>query len=243
LLENNLSELKSLSDDKKAHVLKGLSALAKFLGIYEDFKAAVKNYGITWAGRSKDDIVIERMTKIQDPGEVYAWIREVKRARPEIADLMDLMAITGMRLVEAIDSYNLIVKLSRAGKLGEYYNAEKGILEHFKYKETFIRNTKKTFISFVPKDLVERIEGSKPIPSANSILKMLQRSGIRCRFGDIREAHATFLTKYLQQPEIDFLHGRVSTNVFMRNYFNPALIADLKTRAFQGIQEIEEKIA
>jgi hypothetical protein len=28
----------------------------------------------------------------------------------------------------------------------------------------------------------------------------------------------------------------------MQHYFNPSLIADLKTRAFQGIKEIQEKI-
>lgn len=205
----------------------------------------VRNYGITWAGRNKDDIVIERLTKVEDPQEVFKWIQEVKGARPEIADLMDLMAITGMRLVEAIESYNLIIRLSkipRKRQLKEYYNAESGILEHFKFKETFIRNTKKVFISFVPLDMIERIKGNMEIASANSIIKSLQRSKIKSRFGDIREANGTFLTKYLQQPEIDFIHGRVATNVFMRNYFNPALIEDLKARAFQGIKEIRGKI-
>ena len=55
------------------------------------------------------------------------------------------------------------------------------------------------------------------------------------------EAHATFMTKFLKKEEIDFLHGRVTSGVFMQHYFNPALIADLKTRAFQGITEILEK--
>jgi hypothetical protein len=35
--------------------------------------------------------------------------------------------------------------------------------------------------------------------------------------------------------EIDFLQGRTSASVFMRNYFNPALISDLKERVFKGI--------
>ncbi|HEX69428.1 MAG TPA: hypothetical protein ENG10_03950 [Candidatus Bathyarchaeota archaeon] len=66
---------------------------------------------------------------------------------------------------------------------------------------------------------------------------------MKSRFGDVREVHGTFLTKYLRQPEIDFLHGRVSTNVFMQNYFNPALISDLKERVFKAIKEIETKIS
>jgi len=45
---------------------------------------------------------------------------------------------------------------------------------------------------------------------------------LRHRFGDVREYHASFFTKYLRQLEIDFIHGGVLTSAFMRNYFNPA---------------------
>ena len=50
------------------------------------------------------------------------------------------------------------------------------------------------------------------------------------------------MTKYLNPAEIDFLQGRVSASVFMRNYFNPALIEDLKERVFKGISELENKL-
>jgi intergrase/recombinase len=97
---------------------------------------------------------------------------------------------------------------------------------------------------FVPKALVERIaRNNMLISSANAVLKQLQKRGLECRFGDIREAHASVLTKHLTQPEIDFLHGRVGANVFMANYFNPALIADLKQRVFKAIAEIQTKIS
>jgi len=46
------------------------------------------------------------------------------------------------------------------------------------------------------------------------------------------------MTRFLNPAEIDFLQGRVSASVFMRNYFNPALIKDLKKRVFQGISEL-----
>jgi hypothetical protein len=51
------------------------------------------------------------------------------------------------------------------------------------------------------------------------------------------------MTKYLNQSEIDFLHGRVGTSVFMQNYFNPAWISDLKQRVFQGIAEIQSRLS
>jgi len=238
LLSGNFSKLKTLSDDKRAHVLKALSALSKYLGIYQQFKALVKDYGLKWGGRSSDDVLIDRLTKVEDPGEVYDWIREVCKARPELSDFMEFMAVTGLRFREAITSWNLIINLDREGKIGEYYNFDNEILEHYKFKETFIRHTKKAFMSFLSKEFLYRIIGEKQDLTRATVNKRLQNADLPLRFGDIREAHATFMIQFLKQPEIDFLHGRVSASVFMKNYFNPALIADLKSRAFRGVHKI-----
>jgi len=62
------------------------------------------------------------------------------------------------------------------------------------------------------------------------------------RFGDIREYWATYMTRHLKEAEIDFLQGRISSSIFMRNYFNPALISDLKQRTFKGITELLQKV-
>ena len=57
------------------------------------------------------------------------------------------------------------------------------------------------------------------------------------RFSDIGEYYATFITKFLNPLEIDFLQGRVSTSVFMKNYSNPVLIKDLRQKVFPGISK------
>jgi len=237
LTEKNLSELQTLSPDKRGHILKALSALAKFLGIYPSWKQLIKDYDLKWVGRSRDEVIIDRLTKVTDTDEVFKWVRKVKKTRPELKSFMDLITITGLRFNEAIASYNLILNLNGMGKLSEYYNASNRTLEHYKFKETFLRRTKKAFISFVPETIIEQLDPNIKL-SKNLIQKRINRSGLRLRFGDIREAWNTFLTKYLKESEIDFLQGRVSTSVFMRNYFNPALIGDLKTRTNRGITEI-----
>jgi intergrase/recombinase len=186
---------------------------------------------------------MERFSRIKDPSEVYEWIRQVKTVRPELVDFIELMAITGLRLEEAVNSYNMIINLSRKHKLNEYYNEASGVLEHYKFKDTFIRRSKKAFVSFASKDLIHRIAENEPLTSKSAVQARVKKKGLPLRFGDIREAHASFITKYLKQPEIDFLHGRVSTNIFMSNYFNPALIGDLKERTFKAIAEIQEKIS
>ena len=63
------------------------------------------------------------------------------------------------------------------------------------------------------------------------------------RFEDIREVHGTLLTKYLNEVEINFLHVRVSSSVFMRNYFNPSWISDLKQRTFKAVSDIIKRIS
>ena len=49
------------------------------------------------------------------------------------------------------------------------------------------------------------------------------------------------MTKFLNPAEIDFLQGRIGASVFMRNYFNPALIENLQDRTFKGIYELLSK--
>ena len=253
LQDKNLDALLSLAHGKKRLVMASLSALAKFTGVYDCWKSLVKQYSLKWSGKSKDQVVIERLTSIRDPEEIWTWICSVKRELPGLIDFMDLMAVSGLRFGEAVNSYNLIIKLSASegvelvlnnnGKTRTtgYYNTEKSTLEHFWFEELFLRHTKKAFISFVPKELVAKIGKNEPLN-----LYGVQTAVKRCvplRFSDVREAHGTFLTKFLKPSEIDFLHGRVTGSVFMANYFNPALIGDLKTRVFQGIAEIMEKVA
>jgi len=241
LTSGDLSVLLELSPGKKRLVMSSLSALAKYLGVYEDWRRLIRQYGLKWSGKSKDEIFIERLTKVKNPNEVFEWIKRVKEERPDLAEFMDLMVISGMRLVEAVESYNLIIKLASEGKLNKYYNEEKGTLEHFHFTDKFLRKGKKTFVSFVPKDLVQRITEKEKL-NKYSIQTAIKRKGLPLRFGDIRELHGTLLTKTHSESEINFLHGRVGTGVFMQNYFNPVWITDLKQRTFKAIAEIKERI-
>jgi hypothetical protein len=71
-----------------------------------------------------------------------------------------------------------------------------------------------------------------------SVQSKVRRCCKKLAFSDIREMLATLLTRHLSIAEIDSLQGRVSGSVFMRNYFNPALISDLKERVFKTIEEL-----
>jgi intergrase/recombinase len=152
---------------------------------------------------------------------------------------IDFVIKSGLRFVEAINSYNLIIDLAREDKLKKYYNEEKEVLEHYRFKPIFIRGNKKVFLTFIPRAIVEAITKQEKVTQF-MIDDAFEDVGLKMRFSDIREYYATIMTQYLTQPEIDFLQGRVSGSVFMRNYFNPALITDLKARVFNGIAELSK---
>jgi len=222
--------------------MSSLSALAKYLGVYEDWRRLIHQYQLKWSGKSKDEIVIARLTKVKNPEEVFEWIKAVKKARPDYEAFMDFIAITGLRFVEAVTSYNLIRKLEKEGKLSEYYDSDKEVLEHYKFKDLFLRKAKKVFVSFVPREVIQRIIENGKL-GRSGIQTAVKRLGLPLRFGDVREVHNTIMSKYLSEAEINFIAGRISGSVFMTNYFNPKWITDLKQRVFKGISEIQNKIS
>jgi len=237
LASGDLSELAMLNDCQRVHALKALTALSKFLGVCEDWRGLVKNYGLKCNDRSADELIIDRLTKVVNADDVYQWIRRVKEHFPHLSGFMDFLAVTGLRLNEAVESHNLIIDLSGQGRLGEYYKADRRVLEHFRFKETFIRGSKKVFISFVPAELVDRMSRGQRLDYGGFQKPVARKLG-GVRFADVRELHGSLMTKWLRESEIDFLHGRISSGVFMRNYFNPAWIGDLEDRALDGAGDI-----
>jgi intergrase/recombinase len=242
LFRGELSKRAELSPDSKANALKALSALCKFLGCYGEFQKHKKNSGLTWTGKSAEKIFIERLNKVKDPSEVFGWIRDAKKAKPCLSRLLDLLAVSGLRLIEAVESYNLIIRLSKDGKLGDYFNGDTCALEHFRFEKVFLRKSKKALVSFVPNALVAEIGKGYVLASSSAVSKALRKAGVKPRFADIRENHGSFMTKFLNETEINFLHGRVANGVFMQHYYNPSLIGDIRERTFLGINEILEKI-
>ena len=240
LFSGEASELLRLSSSVRKMVLASLSNLAKFLGIYEDFKKLVKNYGLKWSGGKAEDYLISRMARTENNGSVLEWVRLVKAELPRLSVFMDFMVFSGLRLREALNSYNLIIDLARAGRLSEYYNFENEALEHYRFKSLFMRRSKKVFVTFLPKWFVEEISKQEKLTLYQISNWVRRDKKLKSRFPELREYYATFMTRWLSPAEIDFLQGRISGSVFMRNYFNPALITDLRERVFKGLTEIQK---
>jgi len=233
--------LDSFSKSKKYHVLQSLIALSKYLGCYEEFKAKIKAHGIKWRKASS----LEAFLRIRNNSNsnVLEWLRDVSKVLGEDSTtFLEFALSSGLRTSEAIESFNLIIKLSRENKLEEYYNENLSTLEHFAYPKTFLRNTKNVFISIVPRDLVKKVSQCNPI-TYSSVKMRLQRKHIPLRFDELRDYFGSFMVQHggLIREEVDLLQGRVGESIFTRHYFCPSF-QELKARTLKAMQNLKVTI-
>ncbi len=235
----NIGQLNAVPPTCRAEVTKSLIVISKYIGCYEQFKSALKSYGIK---NARPDVFAAFIRIYNNTNSnLDEWFAKVKPIlTPDENLLLKFLRLTGLRCSEGIESFNLIIKLSKQQKLNEYLNAETGILEHFRYKEKFLRCTKNAFISIVPESLISEVVRSQPVTYA-AIIKKLQRRKIPTRTSELRDYYGTFMIRHgLVAQEADLLCGRIPPSIFVRHYFSPA-IKELKERTLNAVEEMSAK--
>jgi hypothetical protein len=132
LLSGDLTELEAFSRTKRGMILRALTALSKYLGVYEQFKQRMIQVGLKW--ESQDSF--ESFLRIMDnkTPDVSEWLRRCMEVLDETYEtFLEFVLISGMRRSEVINSFNLIIALGKQGRLNEYYNTKLQSLEHFRY--------------------------------------------------------------------------------------------------------------
>jgi len=220
----NPAKLLSINSSNRCNVLKAIVCLSKYLGCYEEFKSKMKNFGIKW---TNEDTAFNGFLAIfnHKHNTLGAWIQQITPILHSNEQLfLRFLTVTGLRKVEAVTSFNLIIQLHKEGKLDEYYNRESSTLEHFKYK-LFLRGTKNAYISIVPKELINEICNSQRV-SYSAIQCRSRRQKIKLRFKELRSYQNSYLRKNgIISELVDVLAGRVPKSVFCRHYLG----ADIKT--------------
>lgn len=75
--------------------------------------------------------------------------------------------LIGLRPAEVCESVSLICKST-----DKYYNPERQALEHFKFPEIFLRQTKKAYISFVTPEMLKKFEIEQILKSHHVMLSL-----------------------------------------------------------------------
>jgi hypothetical protein len=216
-----LSDVNSMLLSKptvRNNIINSLTALSRFLGTYNSFIAAMKAHGIK---RVRADPV-QAFTRIFNSnahkglGKWYQDASAVLRKNEQL--YLRFMLLSGVRAMEGVKAFNLIVKLG-SKYTEEYYNENTGFLEHFKYPELFLRRSKNAYVTAVPRELLDNISTSSKI-SYNAIDKRLDRAGLRMRVKQLRSFYATKMREMgLLSEQIDLIQGRVGKSIFLQHYF------------------------
>jgi hypothetical protein len=237
---HSASQLLALSKNKRRLVMSALSNLSKYLGIYQYWKQIIQNNGLKWEKRSALETIIDILnSNIED---TQKWLTEAIQKLPrKYATVLVFAALTGLRPNEACDSCRLIVELSENNQLSNYLNEELMMLQHFKYKNIFLRNSKNAYISFISKELLDLVLEAKAKVKYTALISALRKRGFRIRIKELRKFYATTLREHLPKEAIDLLEGRVSESIFLRFYYKPFL-ENLREKALYGIKPFEKQL-
>jgi intergrase/recombinase len=241
-LIENPNEINNLPLSIRSNVMKSLINFSKYLGRYESFKSQLKNYGIKWV--SSDNSFNSFLAIINNNHSTLGnWYSKAAKAVNVNEKLwLRFTLLSGLRKAEAINSFNLIIHLAREGNIAEYYNEEQGILEHFKYREMFLRNSKNVYVSIIEKKLVEEVISSQPV-YYNTIRKHLQRYKFALRIKELRSYFATYLrTHGILSEYIDLLQGRIPKSVFAKHYLKIESVKKLVQKVNAVIATIESNL-
>jgi integrase len=233
------AQLRVLTPDMRRHAMQSLAALSKFLDVYEDWQIVRRQAGLKWQGRGAVSFVHALLN--QEAANAIPSLKEVLPKLPTV-DRVPLVfaALSGLRPSEACKACGLVYQLNKEGKLADYYDSELSMLQHYKYPQPFLRNTKNAYISFVSSRLIEVVAATPPT-TYWGVAMALKRSDLPMQFKDLRKAYATLLRKSLEREMIDLVQGRVDGSVFVKHYYRP-LIKELRDRVLAATAELESEL-
>ena len=217
-----------------------LSNLSRYLGIYEHWKQIMRNYGLKWERISSLDAVINLLsTNLED---VKDWLKSVIQKIPKEFAVVEVFAVlTGLRPSEACMSTSLISELSTQNELEQYLNKDLLMLQHFRFKEKFLRRNKNAYISFISQELLDLIIEVEPKVTYSQLQKKIYRLDLKNRTRQLRKLNATLLRETLPREVIVLLQGRINQSVFLRYYYKPFL-KDIRDRILKGIQPLQKEL-
>jgi intergrase/recombinase len=237
-LFGNIREIDKVSPKSKNSIVKSLIVLSKYLGVHEEFKRSLKNYGVKLF---RQDAFSSFMRVYNNQNSnLNEWLQQaIKVLRPSEQLYLQFMKLTGLRKQEGIVAFNKIIDLANHGRLNEYYNEEKGLLEHFKYKDDFLRRTKNAYISILPKSMIEQVSLSQAV-SYDGLRKRLMRTKLNLRINELRDYFGTFMVRHgLIKEEVDLIQGRIPPSIFIRHYWSPSF-SELKDRTLKAIELLKQ---
>jgi hypothetical protein len=220
LFEKRLHDVERYS--ARRTILTALANLARFTGQHGEFTRMRAESGISWsAGIGGEDVFMAIYNGAQGISNVEDWLESVRVNVPwRIWFPTVYLALTGLRTSEGLDSLNLVAR--NGLDAGGYLNRQNCTLEHFRYRDTFLRKTKRAYLSVMTDKLVQHLEEWKQVTSYSTLREYVVRNGLACRFYDCRKLWATSMRlSGIEAEFVDLLEGRLGSSVFVKSYLRP----------------------
>jgi hypothetical protein len=233
----DIKDLLALPPAKQRHIMKALANLAKYSGVYEQWNNLRRQHKLHWSSTNTLDVFERIMNNGTNYSKMLEYIKQVLSMLPRShANVITFATLTGLRPVESCNSVQLIHR-----DLSNYLNYDLFILEHFKWKDIFIRSTKKAFIG-VMTDRVLQIAKTADPQSYTSIYAYLHKRGLPMRMNYCRKIFGTHL-RYcgIESEMVNLLEGRISPEIFVRHYWSPNMKQDIE-RVRKAIDSLADQL-
>ncbi len=203
--------LLTISQGRRKHAMDVLAHLSRYLGVYKQWKEIIENFGLKW--KVKQPFNPLQKTNIT---EMLQYLKEVKSIAPnDIWNTFLFDVMTGLRASESLAA----IKLIQQG-VGDYYNEELQILQHFKFPQIFSRRSKNAHISIMSPEVLEIAKSA--CPQYYRIRMFLRKHNKPCNLKYARKIFATYLhDNGISREQIDLLQGRTGTSIFENHYYSP----------------------
>ncbi|MGD0495496.1 MAG: integrase [Candidatus Bathyarchaeia archaeon] len=234
------SQLLMLNKDLRRVAMSSLSNLSKYLGVYDQWKQTIRNYGLKWENTTSLETFLSILNSNLEETEI--WLRQVIKKLPsDYSTILVFDVLTGLRPSEAAMSCKLITDLSNMNKLDSYLDGDLMMLQHFRFPDLFLRKSKNAYISFITPELLQLVLRTKPSIKYSAIDTMIGRQGFNTRTKQLRKLYATRLRNDLPQELVDLLQGRISQTIFMKFYYKP-LLRDIQQKTIKALQPLQMEL-
>ena len=234
---NMASQLMLLNKDLRRMVMSSLSNLSKYMGLYDQWKQTIRNFGLKWESTNSLETFLSILNT--DLSETENWLKKVIKDLPkEYATVLVFDALTGLRPNEAVTSCQLISDLSEKNKLESYLDKDLMMLQHFRFPDLFLRKSKNAYISFITPELLNCVLETKPRIKYTALDTKIGRIGFNNQTKQLRKIFATKLRNSLPQELVDLLQGRISQSIFMKFYYKPLLL-DTQQKTVKALNPIQ----
>jgi Archaeal phage integrase len=218
LSESNANSLLLLSNEKRIHVMKALTALSKYTGCYDRWKNIMHRYQLKWSSEGTVEAFNDvMMNDTCNYSSMLNWLKEaLSKLSSSYGNILFFNALTGLRPDEACKAIALIHEQEN-----NYVIRDLMILEHYKFPDVFIRRTKKAYISILTDSILELAKQASNC-GYNALRLAVKRKKLNMNMAYCRKIFATSLrSNGIEQEIIDLLQGRASRSVFAKHYFRP----------------------